>query len=200
MIIKKLGVTNYLDTLNKMQQFSKNRDKNTKDELWVTQHYNIFTTGIQLENNNILKKTAIPIIKTDRGGKITYHGLGQVVIYLLLDIKKLQINIKKVINLIEQAVINLLKQYNINAGRKNKMPGVYVNNAKISALGLKVKNGKIYHGLSLNVAMDLTPFKFINPCGYASLKVCQMSDFYKNLNIATIEQQLVNNLTNLLTK
>jgi len=195
MIIKDLGITDYLETWQKMQDFTKNRQQNTEDELWITQHNSVYTQGLSIKNNP-KEIHNIPVVNTDRGGKITYHGLGQVIIYCLFDLKKTSYGIKKLVYLLEQSVIDVLKIYNINANRKENAPGVYVKDKKISALGLKVKNAKTYHGLSLNVDMNLTPFSFINPCGYQGLKVTQIKDLTnETIYLNTISKQLCKILT-----
>lgn len=201
MIIKNLGTTDYANTLKKMQDFTQNRSENTINELWITQHNPVFTHGISSSDKHIIAKNNIPIIRTDRGGQITYHGKGQIIIYVLLDLKKLSSGVKKLVEKIEKSIILTLKDYKISANRKDKAPGVYVNDCKIAALGLKIKNSKTYHGLSLNVDMDLTPFKLINPCGYSGLKVCQMQDFInQKLNIKDIEIKLCDHLIMQLSK
>lgn len=177
MIIKDLGVIDYEICLKKMQNFTEDRTTDTPDELWIVQHPSVLTVGIKESHQHLLNSpNHIPIIQTDRGGNITYHGLGQLVVYCLLDIKRQKISVRKLVNYLEQAVIDLLSDYQISAHRQEKMPGVYVNDQKISALGLKISHGKAYHGLSLNVDMDLTPFDYINPCGYENLKVTQISN------------------------
>ncbi len=190
MIIKDLGVTDYQKTYQKMQLLTQNRTEITKDELWITQHIAVFTTGLSIKEK-LDPINNIPVIATDRGGKITYHGLGQLVIYLLINLKNKPFSIKKLVNKIEQSLIELLQNYDITGVRKNNAPGVYVENEKIAALGLKVKNHCTYHGLSLNINMDLSPFLHINPCGFSGLVVTQMSDkTTKNLEFNTISQQL----------
>jgi lipoyl(octanoyl) transferase len=201
-IVKNLGITDYLQTLEKMQEFTQNRDKNTTNEIWITSHNAVFTHGISSKDSHIIKEHNIPVVRTDRGGQITYHGVGQIVIYLLLDLKQFNFGVKKLVEKIEEALILTLKDYKIIASRKDKAPGVYVNNSKIAALGLKIKNSKTYHGLSLNVNMDLTPFSLINPCGYAGLSVCQMQDFAsEKINIQEVENKLCKQLqTQIATK
>lgn len=192
MIIKNLGVVEYQTCLSQMQHFTKNRTQHTQDELWLVQHPSVFTQGVKDSSQHLLNNLSnIPIVKTDRGGQITYHGLGQLVLYCLLDIRRQKIGIRQLVELLEQAVIDLLADYNINANRQTNMPGVYVDGAKISALGLKVKHGKTYHGLSLNVDMDLTPFGYINPCGYENLTSTQLIDLSQQaIHIETISKQL----------
>ncbi len=193
MIVRNLAVMDYKTCLKKMQQFTHSRNTSSADELWVVQHNSIFTYGIRNSEEHLLHNPDnIPVIKSNRGGKITYHDLGQLIIYCLIDIKRSKITISQLINKLEQAIIDLLKQYNICANRKNKMPGVYVDDAKIAALGLKVSHGRTYHGISLNVNMDLTPFSYINPCGYQNLVVTQLKNHYpKPLNINQVADTLI---------
>ena len=157
-----------------MQAFTAVRTAETPDELWLCQHPPVFTQGLAGKPEHLLRDIGIPVVKIDRGGQITYHGPGQVVCYLLLDLKRRGLSVKTLVNRMEQAVIDLLAGYGIAADRRVGAPGVYVGDAKIAALGLKVKQGCCYHGLSLNVAMDLMPFSAINPCGYAGLAVTQL--------------------------
>lgn len=192
MIVRNLGIVPYQETLQKMQDFTKNRTENTADELWMLQHPATYTQGIKDSSKHLLHNpNNIPVIKTDRGGQITYHGLGQLVVYCLLDIKRAKIGVHTLVERIENSIIKLLKIYNIVAHTKKNAPGVYVDGAKIAALGLKVKHGKTYHGLSLNIDMDLTPFENINPCGNPDLTVINMQDLsQKQLNIQDIINQL----------
>lgn len=177
MIIKNLGIANYQSTLKAMQSFSTNRHENSSDELWLVQHPAVYTYGIKDSRQHLLQNPMqIPVVKTDRGGQITYHGLGQLIVYCLIDIKRARLSVRQFIFLLEQVVIDLLATYNIIAHRQDDMPGVYVNQNKISALGLKVQQGKTYHGLSLNIDMDLSPFRYINPCGYKKLQTTQIKD------------------------
>jgi len=174
-----------------MKSFTEKRQPDTPDELWLLQHNNVFTYGLSGKSEHLLKETEIPVIKSDRGGQITYHGPGQLIIYCLIDIKRRGIGIKKIVSLIEQSLIELLSNYDINANIIQGAPGVYVEGAKIAALGLKVKQGRTYHGLSLNIDMDLAPFELINPCGYPDLKVTQMRDLTDNvLSINDVQNEL----------
>lgn len=203
MKILTLGQQNYQNTWDKMRDFTHTRDKNTEDELWIVEHPAVFTQGIASKTAHFLgnpNTCKIPIIKTDRGGQITYHGLGQLIIYCLIDIKRLGIGVKKMVSLMEISIIELLQNYDIKSHLKAGAPGVYVDNAKIAALGLKVKNGKTYHGLSLNIDMDLSPFEQINPCGYKGLRVTQMRDLTDNASLIISGQQLSKILTHYVTK
>jgi lipoyl(octanoyl) transferase len=174
--IKRLGQVDYEPTWRAMQAFTANRSADTHDEFWLLQHPPIFTLGMAGKPEHLRADIGIPVLHVDRGGQITYHGPGQVVIYLLLDLRRSGLGIKACVQRMEQAVIDTLADYGIAAARQDGAPGVYVAGAKIAALGLRVKNGCTYHGLSLNVDMDLTPYQAINPCGYTGMQVTQMRD------------------------
>lgn len=175
-------------TWREMQAFTAARTPETPDEIWLCQHPPVFTQGLAGKPEHLLRDIGIPVVKIDRGGQITYHGPGQLVAYLLLDLKRRNLGVKALVHRIEQALIDLLGEYHIDASRRPGAPGVYVNDAKIAALGLKIKNGCSYHGLSLNVAMDLAPFSAINPCGYEGLAVTQLSDLCDPATIGSIER------------
>ncbi len=193
--VRSKGITSYQKTWEEMKSFTEKREPDTPDELWLLQHKNVFTYGLSGKTEHLLNETEIPVIKSDRGGQITYHGPGQLIIYCLIDIKRLGIGIKKIISLIEQSLIELLSNYGICANTIKGAPGVYVEGAKIAALGLKVKHGRTYHGLSLNIDMDLAPFALINPCGYPDLKVTQMRDLTDNaLSMNNIQNELSQHL------
>ena len=184
-----------------MKSFTENREPDTVDELWTLEHNSVFTQGLSGKAEHLLKATKIPIIQSDRGGQITYHAPGQLIIYCLIDIKRLGIGIKKMVSMIEQSLIEFLSTYGITGHTVKGAPGVYVNDSKIAALGLKVKNGRTYHGLSLNIDMDLSPYNLINPCGYKDLKVTQMKNLTNNiLNISGIQHELSEHLINLVEK
>jgi lipoyl(octanoyl) transferase len=159
-----------------MRSFTLARTPETPDELWLLQHPPVYTLGLAGKSEHLLRATEIPVVSIDRGGQITYHGPGQIVAYLLLDLKRRGIGVKELVRRMEQAVIVLLAEFGVEAERKPGAPGVYVDGAKIAALGLRIRNGCSYHGLALNVDMDLAPFANINPCGYAGLKVTQTRD------------------------
>jgi len=175
--IRHLGIVDYQQTVEKMENFTAQRQKNTASEIWLLQHPAVYTLGQAGKRSHILNSQQIPVIQTNRGGQVTYHGVGQLIAYCLLDLKALGFGVKKLVYLLEQSIIDLLKQFNIQAQRKAKAPGVYVGEAKIAALGLRIRRGYSFHGLALNIKMDLTPYQGINPCGYAGLEVCQMSQF-----------------------
>ncbi len=176
-VVKRLGRVDYEPTFQAMQDFTAARTAETPDELWIVEHPPVYTLGQAGKPEHILQATDIPVERIDRGGQVTYHGPGQVVIYLLLDLPRLKIKVRELVTAIEQAVIDFLAVHGLTAERRAGAPGVYVGDAKIAALGLKIRNGCSYHGLSLNVDMDLSPFAAINPCGYAGLRVVQTRDF-----------------------
>lgn len=175
-VVKRLGRVDYAPTFQAMQDFTATRTAETPDELWVVEHPPVYTLGQAGKPEHILRDIGIPLVQIDRGGQVTYHGPGQVVIYLLLDLPRLKIKVRELVSAIEQAVIDLLAAHGVIAERRDGAPGVYVGAAKIAALGLRIRNGCSYHGVSLNVDMDLAPFAAINPCGYAGLQVIQTRD------------------------
>ena len=199
--VRSKGLQDYLITWEDMKSFTENRDSDTLDELWTLEHNSVFTQGLSGKPEHLLKATQIPIIQSDRGGQITYHAPGQLIIYCLIDIKRLGIGIKKMVSMIEQSLIEFLSTYDITAHTLKGAPGVYVNDSKIAALGLKVKQGRTYHGLSLNIDMDLSPYKLINPCGYSDLKVTQMRNLTDHiLSISNIKHELSEHLINSVAK
>ena len=194
--IKEKGLQDYTSTWQEMVSFTKNRNSRTKDELWTLEHRSVFTQGLSGKPEHLLKETNIEVIQSDRGGQITYHGPGQLIIYCLIDIKRLGIGVKQMVNIIENSIMNLLSDYSITSHKIPGAPGVYVDGSKIAALGLKVKRGKTYHGLSLNIDMNLAPYGLINPCGYKDLNVTQMSDLTDNkLELDKIKKELTKYLT-----
>ena len=178
MEVRRLGRVDYAPTFQAMQDFTASRTAETPDELWIVEHPPVFTLGQAGKPEHILQDIGVPLVHIDRGGQVTYHGPGQVVIYILLDLPRLKLKVRELVNKIEQAVIDFLAAQGLTAERRDGAPGVYVGDAKIAALGLRVRNGCCYHGLSLNVDMDLSPFAAINPCGYAGLKVTQTRDHH----------------------
>ncbi|WP_374602420.1 lipoyl(octanoyl) transferase LipB [Niveibacterium sp.] len=174
---KPLGRVEYEPTWRAMQAFTRARTGDTPDELWLVVHPPVFTLGLAGKPEHLLRETGIPLVKIDRGGQITYHGPGQAVVYLLIDLARREIKVRELVSLIEQAILDVLRGYGIDAHLKDGAPGVYVGGAKIAALGLKIANGCSYHGLSLNCDMDLSPFSAINPCGYPGLESAQLKDF-----------------------
>jgi lipoyl(octanoyl) transferase len=177
-----------------MQRFTAERTVDTVDEIWLLQHPPTYTQGQAGKPEHLLHQTSIPVVKIDRGGQITYHGPGQIVAYLLVDLRRWKINVRELVRLMERAVIDLLAEYGVNAKGREDAPGVYVGEAKIAALGLKIKNGCSYHGLSFNVDMDLTPFNNINPCGYEGLRVTQAIEVGITVPWEELQAQLTQNL------
>lgn len=175
-IVRTLGSVPYLPTWEKMRTFTQQRTHDTVDEIWCLSHPPVFTQGQAGKPEHLLHTGNIEVVHTDRGGQVTYHGPGQLIVYFLIDLKRQNQGIRTLVTHIEQGVIEMLKADHIDAHTIAGAPGVYVDNAKICSLGLRVKGGCTYHGLALNVKMDLSPFSRINPCGYKDLNVCQTSD------------------------
>ncbi len=186
-----LGEVAYSLSYARMLDFTRQRDATTRDEFWLLSHPPVYTQGTSCDAQPRPSDTSIPVVKTDRGGQITYHGPGQIIIYMLLDIRRLNIGPKTLVRKIEQAIITLLAKYDVDAALRDKAPGVYVSDRKVAALGLRIRNGCTYHGLSLNVDMDLAPFSYIDPCGYAGLQVTQLSDLGVSLESVTVANQLL---------
>lgn len=204
-LVKHLGLADYTSTYEAMRLFTKERNADTPDEIWVLEHPPVFTLGLAGDAGNLHSPSnQIPLVQVDRGGEITYHGPGQIVVYLLLDLKRLRIFVKELVSRIEQAVIDTLADFGIQAERHAGAPGIYVSNqagvpeewvgAKVAALGLKVSKSCSYHGLALNVATDLEAFKRIHPCGYEGLKTVDMQTLGIKDNIDTISQRLLEHL------
>ena len=192
---KSLGVVNYHETLDLMKSHIKS--DNFKNEIWLLEHPPIFTLGTAADENHILNAKDIPIFQSDRGGEVTYHGPGQLVIYFLLDIKKLDFSPKKLVLIIQNFVKDLLKQVSIDCNFVEGAPGVYVDKKKIASIGLRISKGKIYHGISINFDMDLSPFKQINPCGYEGLEVTQIKDLNKDISKLQLEKLVIDLLRNI---
>lgn len=199
-VVKRLGRVDYAPTFQAMQDFTAARTADTADELWIVEHPPVYTLGQAGKPEHILRDIGIPVVRIDRGGQVTYHGPGQVVIYLLLDLPRLKIKVRELVCAIEQAVIDLLAEHGVSAKRRDGAPGVYVGNAKVAALGLRIRNGCSYHGVSLNVDMDLSPFAAINPCGYAGLEVIQTTDLNIPLTVHEAGEQLSQHLLQQLDK
>jgi lipoyl(octanoyl) transferase len=176
LIVRDLGRVDYAPTYAAMQAFNAGRGADTADELWLCEHPPVFTQGLAGKPEHLLRDVGIPVVKIDRGGQITYHGPGQLVVYLLLDLKRRHLMVRELVRRMEQALIDVLADYGIAAERLAGAPGVYVGGAKIGALGLRIRNGCSYHGLALNIDADLAPFAAINPCGYEGMPVTRMSD------------------------
>ncbi len=180
-LVRQLGMQDYMPTWQAMQRFTVERNPETADEIWITEHSPVYTLGLNGKAEHLLQPTDIPVIDTDRGGQITYHGPGQLVIYLLADLKRLNFGPRQMVTLLENGVIATLKQYGIKSEARKDAPGVYIAGRKIASLGLRIKRGCCYHGLSINNDMDLSPFADINPCGYPGLEVTQLADFGVNI-------------------
>ncbi len=198
--VRSLGLVEYRPTWLAMKDFTAQRIASTQDEIWLVQHPPVYTQGQAGKPEHLLHNTEIPVVKIDRGGQITYHGPGQIVAYLLLDLRRWQINVRELVRLMEQAVIDLLGEFGVAAHGRNDAPGVYVGDAKIAALGLKIKNGCCYHGLSFNVDMNLAPFANINPCGFPGLPVTQACQLGISDSINELQAMLAQNLIHGLQK
>ncbi len=198
--VRRLGATDYIETWGAMKAFTAGRDAATADELWVTEHPSVFTQGLNGRAEHLLAPGDIPVVQIDRGGQVTYHGPGQLVLYCLLDLPRLGLGVKGLVGSIERAIVEWLAGYGIAARTRSGAPGVYVGGAKIAALGLRVRKGCCYHGLSLNVDMDLEPFGRINPCGYAGLAVTQLRDLGVELAVERAGAELASQLMGILVE
>ena len=181
-----------------MKNFTEQRGSTTRDELWVLQHSPVFTQGLNGKPEHLLAPDDIPVIPIDRGGQVTYHGPGQLVVYCLLDLKRAGLGVRQLVSALEQAVIALLAHYGKTANSRNDAPGVYINDQKIASLGLRIRRGCSYHGLSLNIDMDLTPFDRINPCGYPGLEMTQLRDLGIHDDLSEITDLLLTQLSEFL--
>jgi len=176
LIVRHLGVVEYLPTLEAMRTLTAERDDATPDEIWLLQHPQVFTQGQAGKPEHLLAPGDIPVIQVERGGQVTYHGPGQLVAYLMLDLRRLGLGVRELVTAMEQTLVDVLASYGVEAAPKADAPGVYVKGDKIASLGLRVRRGCSFHGLALNVDMDMRPFQRINPCGYAGLKMTQLRD------------------------
>lgn len=190
-VIRNLGLTDYIETWHAMQAFTHNRIKVTPDEIWITEHLPVYTLGLNRKGISLPRRLDIPLVETDRGGNITYHGPGQMMIYLLLNINRMGMTVKQLVFYMETTLISLLKIYGITAQTIKDAPGVYVKGQKIASLGLRVKNDCCYHGISLNVDMDLSPFLAIDPCGHRGLEMTQMRDLGINTSVSDLSWHLI---------
>ena len=181
LIFKSLGSSNYLDTLQGMK--SHLASDHFQNEIWMLEHPPIFTLGTAADKQHVLNANNIPVVQSDRGGEVTYHGPGQLVIYFMIDIKKTKLGPKSLVSTLQEFTQSLLKEYAIDSTFIEGAPGVYVGGKKIASIGLRISKGKTYHGISINVDMDLTPFSYINPCGYEGLEVAQIKDFKKDITL-----------------
>jgi lipoyl(octanoyl) transferase len=190
-LVRDLGLTRYEPVFEAMKAFTAARDDQTADEIWLTEHEPVFTQGQAGKAEHLLAPGDIPVVQTDRGGQVTYHGPGQIVAYLMLDIRRLGIPVRALVTGIEQAVVQTLATYGVEGAPRADAPGVYVGGAKIASLGLRVRRGCSYHGLALNVAMDLEPFSRINPCGLWGMQVVQLADQAEDASIAVVRERLL---------
>ena len=190
-LIRHLGLRGYESLWREMQDFTARRNADTADEIWLLEHPPVFTLGLNGKREHLLAPGDIPIVKCDRGGQVTYHGPGQLIAYLLLDLKRCGLGVKELVRHMEQVVIDLLGVYGIKGQRRAGAPGIYVDGKKIAALGLRVRRGCCYHGLSLNVDMELEPFSRINPCGYEGLETTQLCDLHTGIDLDGVTETLL---------
>jgi lipoyl(octanoyl) transferase len=195
MVIQHLGHTEFETTWRAMQAFTSGRDAKTQDQIWLTEHSSVYTVGLNRKDVRMPSRSDIPVVNTDRGGKITYHGTGQIVIYVLIDLQRKGMNVRQLVSALEGSVVNLLAEFNVESSARAEAPGVYVDDKKIASVGLRLKNQCCYHGLSLNVDMDLSPFDAIDPCGYQGLEVTQLKDLGIQHTQTEIESKLLKYLT-----
>ena len=189
-ILRRLGVVDYCETWQKMRAFTDVRSANSADEFWLLQHPAVYTLGQAGKPEHVLDADVIPVVSTDRGGQVTYHGPGQIILYCLIDLRRLRIGVRTMVEALEDAVISVLAEHGLSGQRRSGAPGVYVGEAKIAALGLRVRNGCTYHGVALNVCMDLEPFARINPCGFAGLPVTSVHEQGIEIGVDTLGAQL----------
>ncbi len=189
------GLQPYEPVWQAMQEYTAQRDAESADEIWLLQHQPVYTLGRNGKPEHILNPGTIPVLQIDRGGQVTYHGPGQLVAYLLIDLKRLKLGVREMVSAMENAIIGVLAEYGIHAVARADAPGVYVGESKIAALGLRIRQGRCYHGLSLNLDMDLQPFTQINPCGYEGMAVSQLADYTDRWQWQQVEQQLISQLS-----
>jgi lipoyl(octanoyl) transferase len=192
--IRNLGLADYAETLASMQAFTEQRDARTADEIWLLEHPPVFTLGLNADRAHVLAPADIPIVQVDRGGQVTYHGPGQLVVYTLLDLKRARLGIRDLVSALENAVIGLVADFGIVAAARCDAPGVYVDDAKLASVGLRIRRGCSYHGLSLNVNMNTEPFKRINPCGFDDLTVTQLADLGAPTDLGEVGELLTSRL------
>jgi lipoyl(octanoyl) transferase len=188
--VKQLGTQPYADTWQAMRDYTDQRDSDSPDQLWLLEHPPVFTLGQAGKPEHLLNPGPIPVVRTDRGGQVTYHGPGQLVAYLLLDLRRAGLGVRGLVSLLEKTVIRLLTDQGVEASARRDAPGVYVNDAKIASIGLRVRRGCSFHGLSLNLDMDLSPFERINPCGYPGLRVTQLRDLLEEADLPKVQRDL----------
>lgn len=194
LIIRSLGLVDYTDTWHAMQHFTNRRDQHSPDEIWLLQHAPVFTQGQAGKAEHLLATGDIPVIQVDRGGQVTYHGPGQLVGYLLIDLSRRKMGARQLVTLIEDSIVATLRDWDIESAPRPDAPGVYCGDRKIASLGLRIRHGRSFHGLALNVGMDLEPFNRINPCGYAGMAMTQMNAFCNNPDLEQVSRQLADHL------
>ena len=198
MIIRQLNNSDYVDVWHAMQNFTDNRDENTADELWLVEHSPVFTQGQAGKDEHLLMPGDIPVVKVDRGGQVTYHGPGQQVIYFMINLRRRKMGVRELVTLVEDGIIASMADFGIIAKAKADAPGVYVDDKKVASLGLRIRKGCSFHGLALNVNMDLSPFLRINPCGYQGLEMVQTIDLQGPASVEQAGDSLVKHLSELL--
>lgn len=191
LIIRQLDSIEYNDCWQKMKALTHSRQNDNLDELWFAEHPPVYTLGVAGKMEHFIQSHTIPVVKSDRGGQVTYHGPGQLIMYPLLDLKRLRIDVKQLVCKLEKTIIECLKCYQIDANLKPGAPGVYVEQNKIASIGLRVRKSCSYHGIALNVNMSLKPFLAINPCGYEGLKMCQIKDFHPQISVSAVKKQII---------
>ncbi len=194
LLVRRLGIQEYQQTWRRMQRFTEERTARNEDEIWLLEHPPVFTLGRSADEKHLLKPGEIPVQRVDRGGQVTFHGPGQLVLYPLLDLRRLRLGVRRLVRQMEESVMDLLRYRGIPSERRPEAPGVYVANRKIAAVGLRIRHGCSFHGLSLNVAMDLEPFSRINPCGYSDLPVTQLKDLGIDMSVEQAGEQLLESL------
>ncbi len=194
LIVRQLEQQAYVPVWQAMQAFTLNREANTPDEIWLLEHPPVYTLGRNGKAEHLLNPRNIPVLHIDRGGQVTYHGPGQLIAYVLIDLKRRSMGVRELVTGIEHCIIKTLRQFHLDAYAKQQAPGVYIEEAKIAALGLRIKKGCSFHGLSLNIDMDLSPFKNINPCGYPDLKIIQLADFNQQVSLQDAGSELIHQL------
>ena len=193
-VIKTLGLVDYIATHQSMQSFTDQRTPQTRDEIWQLEHAPVYTLGRNANRSNFIAQHDIEVVQSDRGGDVTYHGPGQLIIYCLFDLKRLQLGVKTLVSILEESVIQLLSGFNVRGERLDKAPGVYVEGQKLASLGLRVRKGCSYHGIAINVDMDLMPFTYIHPCGLKQMRVTQLTVLGIQSSCDQVASQLTNNI------
>jgi lipoyl(octanoyl) transferase len=193
--IRQLGLQDYETVWQAMQRFTLDRTPEADDQIWVVEHFPVYTLGLNGKREHLLNPGPIPVVQSDRGGQVTYHGPGQLVVYPLLNLKRRELGVRPLVTLLEHTMIAALAVYGIDAFARPEAPGVYVDGKKIGSIGIRIRNNCCYHGLSLNNAMDLTPFKFINPCGHAGLEVTQLADLGVSVSLPRLADRVLQILT-----